>query len=207
MSAWTTPDPVLDEIVEVAPEQRALPAGAVVRFHLHAVVDQRDREQAAFEPRVLRLAYERLVQLSRLLFRSAALDCVSNGAGQQLSIDQPLDQVVLSTGGDGFDAAVLVAQPGEHENRGGGEQLQRPGQGIHAEGIGQAQVEEHAIRLAADCRGFAQTPRFDDVGAQVVLEEFADEERVTGVVLDKQKAQAAAGASGVSLTRERCRRR
>ena len=109
----------LDEVVEVAAEQRVLPARPVPRDDLDArVVEQQRRgQQPALEPGVLLRAKLAGVQLDGGELGALALDRVEHRAPQHLGFDPALDQVVLRAGGDRRDAEVLVGQPGQHHDR------------------------------------------------------------------------------------------
>ena len=101
----------LDRVVEVAAEQRAPAARAVVRGEQQlGVVDQRRGQQAALEAGVLLRVQARDLELLARLVRAPALDRVAHGAGQALPVDLALDQIVLRARGDRLDPAALVVE-------------------------------------------------------------------------------------------------
>ena len=191
----------LDRVVEVAAEQRAAPARAVVRGEDEMlVVDQRRRQQAALEAGVLLRVQARDLELAARLVRAQALDRVVHGAGQTLAVDLALDQVVLRARADGFHPAALVVEPGEDEHRDvravGLEPVQ-PGQALR---VRQVQVQQHAVDL-----GQVLAPRLgerrhpDDLHVRAAdVEQLLDEQRVAVVVLDEQQPDRAGGRRGVA---------
>ena len=109
----------LHEVVEVAAEQRVLPAGPIPRDDVDAgvVEQQRSGQQAALEPGVLQGAQLAGVQLDRGELGALAFDRVEHCASQHLGLDAALDQVVLRAGGDRGDPEVLVGEPGQDDDR------------------------------------------------------------------------------------------
>ena len=99
ITAWTVPSAVLHGVVEVAAEQRAPAARAVVRGQLQlGVGDQRRRQQPALEAGVLLGVQPRDLELLARLVGAPALDRVAHRAGQALPVDLALDEVVLRAG-------------------------------------------------------------------------------------------------------------
>ena len=102
----------LHRVVEVAAEQRAPAARAVVRGQLAAAgsvtsgAGSRPRSRRAFSS----ACSARDLELLARLVRAPALDRVAHGARQALPVDLALDQVVLRARGDGLDAAPLVVE-------------------------------------------------------------------------------------------------
>ena len=94
---------VLHGVVEVAAQQRAPAARAVVRGQLQLrVADQRRRQQAALQAGVLLGVQPRDLELLARLVGAPALDRVADRARQPLPVDLALDQVVLRARGDGL---------------------------------------------------------------------------------------------------------
>ena len=86
----------LHRVVEVAAQQRAPAARAVVRGQLQrGIADQRGRQQAALEAGVLLGVQACDLELLARLVRAPALDRVADRARQSLPVDLALDQVVL----------------------------------------------------------------------------------------------------------------
>ena len=111
ITVCTAPDCVLHRVVEVAAEQRPPAARAVVRGQQQARVgDQRRRQQAALEPRVLLGVRARELELLAGLVGAPALDRVADRARQALAVDLALDEVVLRARADRLHPAPLVVE-------------------------------------------------------------------------------------------------
>ncbi len=138
----------LDRVVEVAAEQRAPPARPVVRVeHEVVVVDQRGGQQAALEAGVLLRVQARDLELAPRLVRPQALDRVVHGAGEALTVDLALDQVVLRARADGFHPAALVVEAGEDEHRdvrAVGLEAVQPGEALR---VREVEVQQDAVDL------------------------------------------------------------
>ena len=191
ITAWTVPSGVLHRVVEVAAQQRAPAARAVVGGQLQAgIADQRGRQQAALEAGVLLGVQARDLELLARLVRAPALDRVAHGARQSLPVDLALDQVVLRARGDRVDAAPLVVEAGQDEHGQvhaiGLERVQRR----QAVGVRQVEVQQHAVdvvEVLAPRLGERHRPHDLDVRA-ADREQLLDEQRVAVVVLDEQDA-------------------
>ena len=150
----------LDRVVEVAAEQGAVAARAVAGGQVEVrVAQQRDGQQAAFEPRVL--AGEQLLLQELLLDLLGALAFAGEAQrlDQQRAVHLVLDEVVLRAGGDRGDAGRLVVLPGQDDHRDAGGVLAEPGQPAEAHGVGQLQVEHDAV--GGERAGQRGAQRFD----------------------------------------------
>ena len=154
------------------------------------VGDQRRRQQPALEAGVLLRVQARDLELLARLVRAPALDRVAHRARQPLTVDLPLDQVVLRARGDGLHPAALVVEPGQDEH---GE--------VHAVGlervqrreplrVGQVEVQQHAVDLLELlAAGLRERLRAHDLDVRAAdREQLLDEQRVAVVVLDEQDA-------------------
>ncbi len=74
-----------------------------------------------------------------------ALDRVQQRAPQHFRFDTALDEVVLGTGRNRGSPEVLVVQPGQHDYWNGGIAFGDAVQSVHSAGVGQVQVQQHAI--------------------------------------------------------------
>ena len=201
----------LDEIVEIAAEQRVLPTRDIPRDDLDAGVVQQQwgRREAALEAGVLPCPELAGVQLDGGELRSFPLDRVQHRAPQHLRFDPALDQVVLSARSDRRHAEVLVVQPREHHDRqvwvGGLDAFE----GGDAVGVGQVEIQQHAVRPGQHQLAFGVCHRLCpdavDVGGGV-SDEFLDQDRVAPVVLHQQDGQPllslGANRSGVRHRRQ-----
>ena len=132
----------LDHVVEVAAEQHLLTAGPVTGgYRQSRVRQQRRRQQAAFEPGVLRRVQPGLAELALGLFGAAAFDRVTHYSLQQEPVYLALDQVVLCARGDGFLTEVLVGDTGENHHGQLGPCLLQPPDALQAARVGELQVE------------------------------------------------------------------
>ena len=112
----------LHEVVEVAAQQRVLPAGPVLGDDVdtRVVQQQRRRQQPAFQPGVLpgpQLGWR--AARPRSARRACARSRSSTRAPQHFGLDPALDQVVLRARGDRRDPEVLVVEAGQHDDRDG----------------------------------------------------------------------------------------
>ena len=186
----------LDDVVEVAAEHGAGPAGTVVAGAADEVgAQQRLGQQPALEPRVLGGQQPLLVQLYLGQLRLAALDGVPDRAVEQLGREVVLDQVVLGARGDRVDAGAVVAA-GEDDDRGrrdlGDDGVQR-GESLR---VGKSEVEQDAPRLVGqrlDALGDGSAPGQVVVGESRLAQALANEDRVPLVILDEQDARQALG--------------
>ena len=138
-----------DRVVEVAAEQHPLPTWLVADLELQVrVLQQRGREQAAFEPGPFRGKQFRLAQLELGVLGAAAFDRVPDAAQQQLTVDLALDQIVLGTRGDRLDAFTFVVPSGQHEDSGRGRPAEQAVQAVEALRVGQTEVEQDALGVA-----------------------------------------------------------
>ena len=189
----------LHGVEEVAAEQRAPAAGAVVGGERERRVGhERGRQQAALQAGVLaRLELGDRELLLRQL-GPAALDGVAQGAREQRPARRALDQVVLGAGGDGLHPAALVGEPGEHQHRELRRQRPQLAQPAQALGVGQVEVEQHAVE-GGEPRGGRLGQRAGAVHLDVRAREaelLLDEQGVAVVVLHEQDAHALAHAGG-----------
>ena len=108
----------LDEVVEVAAQQRALATRPVAGAdEQRAVVEDRHRQQPALQARGLLGQDLGRPQPLADAVGLAALDGVEDRPPQAVAVDAALDEVVLGAGRDRLDAALVVAVAGEHEVR------------------------------------------------------------------------------------------
>ena len=183
----------LDDVVEVAAQQRLLGAGLVAGEDPHLrVLDQRGGEQTALQAGVLVGAQPGVAQRPAHPVGAAALDGVAHGPGQRGAVDEVLDQVVLRTDPHRVGAELLVAQAREHEH-GRAVGVEQPAQALEAVGVGQRQVEQHAVDgLRVVQRGLGVGERLGalEVDGEVgVGEVLGDQDGVGVVVLDEQHPQ------------------
>lgn len=189
-------DPVgrLDDVVEVATEQSAFAAGAVAGDDVDARVVQQQRggQQSAFQQRVLPGPQLGRVQVGGDQLGALALDRVQQRATQHFRLDAALDQVVLGAGGDCRRPEILVVEPGQHDDRHGGVQLGHAVQRVDPAGVGQVQIQQHAIGAGGFQLAFGVRhrlgPHHPDVGGRVGDQVF-HEHRVGAVVLDQEQRQ------------------
>ncbi len=121
-----------------------------------------------------------------------ALNRVKECATQHLRFHAPLDQVVLRAGGDRGNPEVLIVQSGQHDDRDGrimfGDAIQR----VDSAGVGQVQVQEHAVGTGGcQCAlrvGHRLRPHHIDIGDRLTDQLF-DQHRIAAVVLDEQQRQ------------------
>lgn len=184
----------LDHVVEVTAQQRVLAAGPVPGDDVHARVVQQQRggQQPAFQQRVLPRPQLGGVQVGGDQLGAFALDRIQQCAAQHLRLHPALDQVVLGAGGHRGGPEVLVVQPGQHHDRDGGVELGDAVQRVDPAGVGQVQIQQHAIgpggfQLAFGVRHRLR-PHHPDVGDRVG-DEFLHQHRVAAVVLDQQHRQ------------------
>jgi hypothetical protein len=183
----------VDEVVEVAPEERALAARPVARADLQrAVVEDGDGQQPAFEARRLLGQDLRRAQPLADAVGLPALDGVDDRPAQAVAVDAALDQVVLGARGDGLDPALVVAIAGEDEVRDVRRGLAQALERRQAAGVGQAEVEQDAVEGLGvqEHEPLGERLRAAHLdGRRLLAQELGDEERVAVVVLDEQHAQ------------------
>ena len=138
---------VLDRVVEVA-AQLGPPAARLVP-HEHADVggpDGRRGGEGTLESSVLGPLPLGPNELAAELCRPVPLDRVAHRPGQQLLVDPALDQVVLGAGAQCRGAELLGGRSRQHDD--GGIRCAF-GEALHAHravGVGQADVEQDAVR-------------------------------------------------------------
>ena len=183
----------LDRVEEVAAEQRAPAARAVVRRERQRrVADQRLGQQPALEAGVLARLELRDRELLLRQLGPAALDRVAQRAGEQRAARRALDEVVLGAGRDRLDPAPLVVEPGQDEHGQPGRQRAQVAQPGEALGVREVEVEQHAVEA-----GQARAGRLGQrAGARQLdvrvgeLQLLLDEQRVAVVVLHEEDAHA-----------------
>jgi hypothetical protein len=179
-----------DRVVEVAAEQHPLATGLVADLQVDVrVLQQRGREQAAFEAGPFGGQQLGLPQLALGVLGTAAFDRVPDAAQQQFAVDLALDQVVLRAGRDRGDAFAFVVPAGQHQDRGRVRFAQQPVQRVQPGRVRQAQVEQHALGVAEQPFGFRQRAGARQHERRVRLfEQRLDEEGVAIVVLHQEDA-------------------
>ena len=195
----------LDHVVEVPAEQVLLTAGQAPRRHAQPRVSQQRRgQQAALQPGVLLGLNLRHPEFPLGFLGPAPLDRVPDHAMQHVPGYLALDQVVLRSGPDRLLAQVLVRLPGQHHDgrlRVDPQQLPQP---LQANGVGQAQVEQHAGRLGDHGTGLAEGARtLEDHRGVHLTQQLLHEQRVAVVVLNEQDGRpvrVTGGGCGVKLS-------
>ena len=202
----------LDNVVEVAAEQRLVPAWLVAGHYLHPVgAQQRRRQEPALQPRVLFGSQRADLQCGRRLLGVLALGGVADRPAEDVRRGLSLDQVVLRARRDGREPGALLGKPGQHHDRRAGGGGQHLGDGLQALGVGQAQVQqdaagdaiaaEHPLRLSQRrCPGQGRPDA-------AVGQEFLDQDDVPRVVLDQQQRLGVTQPGRAQLLRRALSRR
>ena len=182
----------LDRVVEVAPQQPALPARLVADRDLDTGIgDQWRGEQPALEPGVLLLAGVGVPELTTDPFPADAFHGVAQRPGQGGAVDGVLEQVVLRARPHRLRAQRLVVASGEHDDRRAVAGPQDPLQRVEALGVGQGEIQEHAVDGVERLFGLGDGPDPPQRHRQPahrlgVGEVLTDEQGVPVVVLDEQ---------------------
>ncbi|GAA2771039.1 hypothetical protein GCM10020219_045320 [Nonomuraea dietziae] len=156
-----------------------------------ALRQQRHGQQAVLQAGVLPAGQLRLDEPLVGEVGALALDGVADGPGQQAGVDVLLDEEVLGALGHRRDAHVRVVEPGQHEHGDVGRHGQYLAQRLHAVGVGQRQVDEHALDVAVEAlSGLGDAARPGDRGWLLhLLEQLLDQEGVARVILDQQQGR------------------
>lgn len=167
-------------------------AGFVPRGRAEVLaVQQRDGEQAAFEPGVL-LGYPLVGAQGRgCAFDLLALEGVADGAAEGLGVEVALAEVVLGTGGDGGEPGLGLGEAGQHDDGGVGGGVHDAGDRVEAVHVREVQVEQDADQSVAPgevALGLGEGADADQFGVEVAVgERLLQQERVAGVVLDEKQ--------------------
>ncbi len=196
----------LDDVVEVAAEQRLLASGPVAGHDVHfaGAVQHRRRQQSAFEAGVLPGLQPAGLQRDGGVLGLLALDGVAHGAAEQVRLHASLDEIVLRAGGDRRQARLLLGEAGQYHDRDAGGVLLDPREGVHALRVGQMQIQQDAVGQAGVQFGARRGHRLNPFQAHAlgaVRHQFLDDERVARVVLDQQDRRLLPGPVGVQSDR------
>lgn len=195
----------LDDVVEVTAQQAVGAPRLVPGDGLEVVAaQQRDGEEATFQPGVLLGHLLVRAEGSRGLFDLLALERVAEGPAQRLRVEPSLDEIVLRTGRHGGEARLALGQAGEDHDGGVRGAADDTGDGVDSLRVRQVQVEQHTDRSGAGGQeplGLGQRLAPGERGVQVAVgEHLLHEERVARVVLDEQQDRVA-GPQGVAYDR------
>ena len=126
-------------------------------------------------------------------FLIVALDGIADGAIQQAAVRLSLDQVVLGAGAKGVDAGLAVVQPGQHDDGHVRRQPARAGEGVQPAAVRQRQVQQDYVRRVffqrLEAVGQRGEMRQGEGGRAALAQQFAQEQRVAGIVLHQQDIQ------------------
>ena len=104
------------------------------------------RAGGPLEPRVLTRPEPAGLQFDRGQFGALALDRIEQRTPKGLGFDVALDEVILRAGGHCGYSEVLVVQLGQHDDREAWIACADALQGVDPVGVGQVQVQQHAVR-------------------------------------------------------------
>ncbi len=148
-----------------------------------------------------------LLAEAQRLVGGPSFDGVAHGARHQRTSRLALGEVVLRAAPHGLQRELLIGETGEEDDGQAGSGRPHPLEGLDALAVGQGEVEQHGVeRLAGRdpleplgeglhplwheaCTGFGQ--------------QFADEPRIAGIVLDEEDAEPVHSRLGVGRQRRR----
>ena len=149
----------------------------------------RPRSSRAFSP----ARSSARVQFDRRQLGALPLDRIEQRAPQRFGFHSSFDEVVLRTGGHRGYPEVLVVQPGQHHNRDGGIALADALEGVDTVGVGQIQIQQHAIGTVA-CQlplGIRNRSRPSEIDIDSgVGDQLFYQQRVGSIVLHQEHRQA-----------------
>ena len=141
----------LHDVVEISAQQGICAAGPVAGDDVDArVVEQEWRGlQTPLEPGILARPELAGMQFDCGQLGPLPLDRIQQRAAQGFGFHAAFDEIVLRAGGHRGDPEVLIVEPGQHHDRDAGIALADALECADAAGVGQIQVQQHAVRAVA----------------------------------------------------------